>query len=124
MKSKKTLFALFLALFTLALTLTLPATIHQTSSNAYASSKSISLKEGKKLLKKAGYRSELGYATLSSRSKKKTVIVTYPGAKGKDIFTLKPKGKHVKIHATFGSLDGGHFSKINIGLPHNKTVKR
>ncbi|WP_382387036.1 hypothetical protein [Levilactobacillus fuyuanensis] len=124
MKMKKVL-GLFLALVTVAVIFTVPASFTSNQSNtAYASRKAISLKEGKKLLKKAGYGSELGYASISSMTKKKTVIKTYPGAKGKDIFTLKPKGKHVKIHATFGSLDGGHFTKINVGLPHSRTVKR
>lgn len=121
----KKLAKVIVALVVMAAIFTVPATLGKTELTAYASHKAISLKEGKKLLKKAGYRSELGYAKLSSKSKKKTVIVTYPGAKGKDIFTLRPSGKHVKIHAVFGTLDGGHFSTINyIHLPHNKTVKR
>lgn len=114
-----------IVLVVIAAIFAVPASLGKTDMTAYASHKAISFKEGKRLLKKAGYRSELGYAKLSSKSRKKTVIVTYPGAKGKDIFTLKPSGKHVKIHAVFGTLDGGHFSTINyINLPHNKTVKR
>ncbi|WP_367296128.1 hypothetical protein [Levilactobacillus yonginensis] len=116
---------LVLVLIAIMATFSFPAAFNQHSSGVvYASRRAISLKEGKRLLKKAGYASELDFAKIRSKSKKKTVIVTQPGIHGKDIITLRPKGKYVKIHVIFGSTYGGHFSKISIGLPHNKTVRR
>ena len=109
---------------------TLPGTLGQGTTGATvpayaAKKKAISFKEGKKLIKRAGFGSELAFAKLRSKSKTKTVIVTYPGAKGMDIFTLRAKGKKVHVHTVIGTLDGGSFSKITyLKYKANKTVRR
>jgi len=94
--------------------------------NASAAKKAISFREAKRILKRSGYASELGYAQLKHKTRAKTIIYTYPGAKGMDKFSLHPYGKsRVKIYASFGTLDTGHFTKISyIHLPKYKVVKR
>ncbi|WP_204121278.1 MULTISPECIES: hypothetical protein [Levilactobacillus] len=94
--------------------------------NASAATKAISFREAKRILKRSGYSSELGYAKLKHKTHAKTIIYTYPGAKGMDKFSLHPYGKsRVKIYASFGTLDTGHFTKISyIHLPKYKVVKR
>jgi len=94
-----------------------------TSMNAQAASKAISFKQAKSILKRGGYGDELQLTHLKSKSAKRTVITTMPGAKGKDIFTLVRHGKYVKISAVIGTLDGGHFStNVYSNLPTHKTV--
>jgi outer membrane murein-binding lipoprotein Lpp len=55
-------------------------------------------------------------------------VVTYPGAKGKDIFTLTPRSDGtVYITAVYGTLDGGSFSVLSdqsIYGPSEATVQR
>ena len=91
-----------------------------------ASARSISFKEGKHILRKAGYSSELPYAKLKSRTHSRTIIWSYPGAQGMDKITLRPYGsKYVKIHVVFGTLHNGYFQHINYPyLPKYKTVRR
>lgn len=101
-------------------------TVASKPENASAKSRVISLTEAKKILKKAGYESELSFVKLKYKSHKKTIIYTYPGAKGMDKFSLHPYGsRHVKIYASFGTLESGHFTKINyIHLPKYQVVRR
>ncbi len=96
------------------------------SSPVFASHKSISFKEGIHILRKNGYVSEIAFPKLRSRTSRRTVIWTYPGAQGMDKISLRPIGNHyVRIHAIFGTLHGGHFHILHYPYaPHYKTVRR
>ena len=92
--------------------------------NSRASAKALSYRTGIKALKKGGYGGELLLPKLVKKTAHKTVIWSYPGAKGEDRFTLTHKGRYVHIHALFGTLDDGHFSVIHyLNYTKNKTVK-
>lgn len=56
----------------------------------------------------------------------KLVISAYAGAKGINYFTLTPSGSNqVKIHAEFGTLDGGKFTNLHdVDAPEYQTVTR
>ncbi|WP_353485824.1 hypothetical protein [Apilactobacillus xinyiensis] len=80
--------------------------------DASANNHYLSKKEISHLLIKGGYSTESPESPkVTKRVGNKTTVWTYPGAQGADIFKLTTKGKYVHIHATFGSLGGGHFSK-------------
>lgn len=96
------------------------------NSNSTSSNKTISFSEGVSLLKSSKYAGEVSQPSLVSATNSKTVIKTFPGAKGQDIFTLIPSGSDVNINAVFGTLDGGKFStlKYSTDMPKSQIVSR
>lgn len=124
MKLRKLLFSL--TIFVAALFLGFITFGNIWGQSVTATARSISFKEGKHILRKAGYSSELPFAKLKSRTHSRTIIWSYPGAQGMDKITLRPKGsKYVKIHVIFGTLHNGFFQHISYPyLPKNKTVRR
>ncbi|MCK8624801.1 hypothetical protein LNP07_04650 [Apilactobacillus sp. M161] len=106
--------------------------------SASANNNYLSNKEIVHLLDKAGYSNEISYKgadryklgiTVTKRTNQKTFLYSSPGARGRDKFTLTPKGKYVHIHAVLGSMEGNHFKRHSHEFsksfgPEHKVVKR
>ena len=106
---------------------------HSTSTPS-SSIKQIDFQEASDLIEKGGFTdvSAENAAQFSDGSHKLAnggfEMDTYPGAKGKDIFTLTPSSDGtVKITAVYGTLDGGSFTAFSDQSsygPSSATVKR
>ncbi|KAF0506490.1 hypothetical protein JMK98_05245 [Pediococcus pentosaceus] len=83
--------------------------------------------EGMQILQQSVYKDYINDSPqLVNNDNHKLVISAYAGAKGINYFTLTPSGSNqVKIHAEFGTLDGGKFTNLHdVDAPEYQTVTR
>lgn len=83
--------------------------------------------EGMQILQQSVYKDYINDSPqLVSNDSHKLVISAYAGAKGINYFTLTLFGSNqVKIHAEFGTLDGGKFTNLHdVDAPEYQTVTR